>query len=92
MDDSEIREQERWDRKMAREKTERERVAELERDAVRYRRLQIFGGAPFGSAHLDNGTVLRFTNLDEFVDSDLRLHPSRGEAESASPAVRADGL
>jgi hypothetical protein len=37
MDESEVREQELWDRRMAREKAERERIAELEVDAARWR-------------------------------------------------------
>lgn len=49
--------------------------------ARRYERLRILGCAPSYSKHLENGTVLRFTGLDEFVDEDLRLHKSRGEYE-----------
>ena len=56
-----------------------------EADARRYRRLQILGCAPDGSRNLDAGTVLRFTNLDAFVDADLHLHPSRGEALQSTP-------
>ena len=54
----------------------------IRRDARRYRRLQILGvatGAEFDT-HLRTGTVMRFSNLDEFVDEDLKWHPSRGEA------------
>jgi hypothetical protein len=32
---------------------------------------------------LHTATVLRFTNLDEFVDEDIRHNPSRGEAVEA---------
>ena len=49
-------------------------------DARRYRRLQVLGCAPSTSKQLENGTVLCFTNLDEFVDADLKAVPSRGEA------------
>ena len=49
-------------------------------DARRYRRLQVLGCAPSTSKQLGNGTVLCFTNLDEFVDADLKAVPSRGEA------------
>lgn len=54
-----------------------------ERDAKRYRRLRILGAAPGGSKQLDQGTVLRFSNLDLFLDDDLRIHASRGEAREA---------
>jgi len=50
-----------------------------EHDAARYRRLRILGAAPLGTSQLDHGTVLRFTNLDGFVDNDLMSYPSRGE-------------
>lgn len=59
-------------------------AADVVRDARRYRRLQILGCAPSTSSQLDQGTVLAFTNLDAFVDEDLRVHPSRGEAMSLS--------
>jgi len=52
------------------------------RDARRYRRLQILGCAVMGTPQLTNGTVVRFTGLDEIVDRDLQWMPSRGEAES----------
>lgn len=55
-------------------------AAEDTHDARRYRRLRILGAAPGGSRHLDNGTVITFTGLDEFLDEDLRRTPSRGEA------------
>jgi hypothetical protein len=61
-------------------RTVAERLAQVERDAKRYRRLQILGCAPYGSQRLAQGTVLRFTGLDAFVDDDLRRHASRGEA------------
>jgi len=60
---------------------------EIARDAKRYRRLQILGAAPGGSKQLDQGTVLCFTNLDAFIDHDLELHPSRGEAHPISEAA-----
>lgn len=56
-------------------RTERDTI-----DARRYRRLQILGCAPYGSRNLDNGTVLRATGLDDFVDADMAVHSSRGEA------------
>ncbi len=49
-------------------------------DAARYRRLRVLGVAPAYTDHLKNGNVMRFTNLDEFVDKDLAWTPSRGEA------------
>jgi hypothetical protein len=49
-------------------------------DAQRYRRLRVLGVAPSGSKHLEEGNVLRFTNLDEYTDRDIRVMPSRGEA------------
>lgn len=61
---------------------EAEARADLVRDARRYRRLQILGAAPYGSRQLENGTVLCFTNLDAFVDADLKRMPDRGEAHS----------
>lgn len=50
-------------------------------DAKRYRRLRVIGAAPSSSVHLENRTCLRFTNLDAFVDGDIKIHPSRGEPE-----------
>jgi hypothetical protein len=52
----------------------------LDRDARRYRRLQVLGCAPDTWPGLEEGLVLRFTNLDHFVDADLAATPSRGEA------------
>lgn len=49
-------------------------------DARRYDRLRILGCAPGTSPTLKEGTVLRFQNLDGFIDSDIKLNPSRGEA------------
>lgn len=51
------------------------------RDARRYWRLRVLGAAPYGTKHLDDGTVIRFTTLDSFVDEDIARNPSRGEAE-----------
>lgn len=56
-----------------------ERNASLEADAVRYRRLQVIGCAPGGSKQLDNATVIRFSELDSFVDADLKAVPYRGD-------------
>lgn len=52
-------------------------------DAARYRRLRILGCAPGESKQLKEGTVLRFTGLDVYIDADILAHPSRGEAQSA---------
>lgn len=57
---------------------------ETYKDAKRYQRLRILGAAPFGSEHLENASVMRFTNLDAFVDKDISLHSSRGESPPAS--------
>jgi hypothetical protein len=51
------------------------------RDARRYWRLRVLGAAPFGSHHLADGTVIRFTGLDAFLDEDIARTPDRGEAE-----------
>ncbi|MFA5899410.1 MAG: hypothetical protein WC829_09900 [Hyphomicrobium sp.] len=48
-------------------------------DGVRYRRLRVLGCAPMLSENLEQGTVLRFTNLDSFVDADLTNYPERGD-------------
>ena len=59
------------------------------RDARRYWRLRVLGAALCESRELREGNVLRFTNLDEAVDEDIRINPSRGEAElyfAARPA------
>lgn len=50
-------------------------------EARRYRRLRVIGCAPGTSQlHLSSGTVLRFTNLDAFIDADLTRRPPRWEA------------
>lgn len=57
-------------------------------DARRYRRLRVLGCAPDGSDLLERGLVMRFTNLDDFIDRDLVTQPSRGEAKPEnSPAA-----
>lgn len=43
------------------------------------------------SKNLDEGTVLCFTNLDKFVDEDMRVQPSRGEFRASAPAGKAAG-
>lgn len=48
---------------------------EYKTDALRYQRLRIVGVAPYGTPQLEAGRVLRFTNLDEFVDG-LGIKPS----------------
>lgn len=59
-------------------------LSPVEMDARRYRRLRILG-VPKTT---DDSEMLLFSNLDGFVDHDLRIHTSRGEArESAPPAV-----
>ena len=64
----------------------RRRLAEmqegLKQDVVRYHRLRIIGAAPGGTANLASGTVVRFTNLDAWLDEEIRRHPSRGEARA----------
>lgn len=55
-------------------------------DAKRYRRLRVLGVAPHGSKHLEEGNVMRFTNLDDYTDRDLRFVPSRGESQPKSGA------
>lgn len=57
----------------------------VERDAARYRRLCVLG-VPKAT---DESEMLRFTNLDAFVDNDIAAHPSRGEA-NAAPALIAE--
>lgn len=53
-------------------------------DAARYRRLRVLGVAPAESTHLTRGLVMRFTNLDDFVDQDRAVHQSRGEYSTAT--------
>lgn len=69
----------------------KEEIAELEGmvalqadDVKRYQRLRIIGAAPYKTKHLAAGTVLRFQNLDNYCDDELKNYPSRGEAISAS--------
>jgi len=62
-------------------------IREALNDARRYQRLRVLCCAPSYTTHLQNGMVLRFTNLDEFVDSDLKSNPSRGEAASVYAAL-----
>lgn len=57
-------------------------VSETERDAARYRRLRVLGCAPAYTQHLARNDVMRFTNLDAFIDEDIAAHPSRGEAKT----------
>jgi len=58
-----------------------EEIESLRLDAARYRRLRILGAAPLGSKHLNDKFVMCFTTLDKFIDDDIRIHPSRGEAK-----------
>lgn len=58
----------------------------LSQAARRYERLRILGCAPAYSKHLERAEVVRFTNLDEFVDGDIKWTPSRGGAPQR-PAV-----
>jgi hypothetical protein len=53
---------------------------DIERDARRYRRLQILGCVVMDTRR-DAGLVSRFTNLDAIVDADLKAQPNRGEAD-----------
>lgn len=62
-----------------------------ELDALRYRRLRVLGVAPDGTKHLREGCVMRFTNLDEFVDHDIRITPSRGEAITHAESIAQEG-
>lgn len=66
--------------------------AVVREDAARYHRLRILGCAPGQTEHLRTGSVMRFTNLDAYVDADRAAHPSRGEAAaslSSPPPVSA---
>ena len=54
-------------------------------DGVRYRRLRVLGCAPMLSANLAAGTVLRFTNLDGWVDADICSYPGRGDGPFDKP-------
>lgn len=56
-------------------------------DALRYRRLRLIGCAPANSEHLSQGLVMRFTNLDGFVDDDIRVHPERGDLPTPTKEV-----
>ena len=60
-----------------------ERVAELEKDAKRYRRIRILGAAVGETKQLAQGTVLRFQSLDGLLDKDISVFPSRGEFDAA---------
>lgn len=57
-------------------------------DARRYRRLRVLGCAPDSTQHLKHGHVMRFTNLDNFLDEDLANY-DRGEVKDALLAARA---
>ena len=57
----------------------RQQVTELEKNAKRYERLRIVGCAPLGHEVLNQSLVIRFQSLDEWVDSDIKSVPSRGE-------------
>jgi hypothetical protein len=48
-------------------------------DAARYRRLRVLGCAPIDTKELDAGLVMRFQNLDDHLDADIKAHASRGE-------------
>lgn len=65
--------------------------AETSIDATRYRRLRVLGCAPHGSKALAAGHVLRFTNLDEYVDGDMWRVSSRGEPTASIPGGWTDG-
>lgn len=68
-----------WKMQALRRKGESMKTVEPMADGVRYRRLRLLGCAPTESENLKNGTVLRFTNLDRFVDADLVNYPNRGD-------------
>lgn len=67
-------------------------MRQLIRDAMRYRRLRVLGAAPGGSIHEEQGTVLRFTNLDEAMDADLERERTRGEELIQDPARDPDSV
>lgn len=67
--------------------TETERSSPDIEDARRYRRLRILGCAPAYTGHLDRNEVMRFTNLDEFVDADMKNVHERGDAARSSAAT-----
>ena len=58
----------------------------------RYRRLRVLGAAPFNSKQLATGNLLRFQNLDDFIDNDLYHHDSRGEAKEDTLIIDLDKL
>lgn len=64
-----------------------ELVQVADRDVRRYQRLRIIGVAPSSTKQLENRTVLCFQNLDDYVDADLRAHPSRGEHPADLDAI-----
>lgn len=56
-------------------------LAEYKADAERYRRTRVLGAA------INECTpLLRFTNLDVFIDRDIKVNPSRGEFKDAAIA------
>lgn len=67
---------------------QRESSDELKKSSQRYERLRVLGCAPYSSSHLERGLVMRFQNLDEFIDKDVENYPSRGEASLAFPSKR----
>jgi hypothetical protein len=69
-----------------------EQLRELLRDAARYERLRILGCAPFDTDHLHQSVVMRFSNLDAYVDADLQRHQWRGDCGVAAVARRAEIL
>jgi len=66
-----------------------EALESAQTDVRRYRRLQVLGAAPYGSIELNNATVLRFTNLDAYIDADLATIPNRGDVRDNIDAVLA---
>lgn len=74
-----------WNAKSAVSPSPNPNAGEVERDARRYRRLQVLGCAVMDTKQLQTGTVVRFTGLDAIVDRDLAIYPSRGEADRLQP-------
>jgi hypothetical protein len=59
-----------------------DQAPDLETDALRYRRLRVLGCAPDSWEGLERAEVLRFTNLDAFVDADLSATPTEAKGEA----------
>ncbi len=60
-------------------------AAERQLNARRYEQLRILGCAPAGTSQLASGTVLAFTNLDEFIDASLTTQSPRATWWRSAP-------